>query len=823
MLHEESAQALQSVADLSRDLRHGLRGWRRSPGFTAVAILTIALGIGATTAVFSIVEAVLLRPLPYRDVDRLVAIWDGHLKSKGLSKVFASYDDFELWRRNSTTIEQIAAATWATGDQILTGLGPARVVLAIPVSVDFFSVLGAAPMYGRAFDTSDLTRGCSVVLGHRFWQSTLAASPTAVGQTLVLDARECSVVGVMPERFAFYPEQTDMWTLITPNREQLPKPYAGVGVFARLKPGITLDRAQAEVAALHKQPHGNDNHAATFGPTVYPLQEEFTWLAGRNLRLTLIVLFAAVGFVLLIACLNVANLLLGRSLIRNREFAIRAALGGGRSRVVRQVLTEGLLLSCAGALLGILLAFAAVGSLRASGPVQLPPGSVLRVDLPVLVFAVVLAVSTAVCFGLVPAWRASRADISDVLRSAGRGPAGNVGGGHAARLLVVVEMACAMVLLVGAGLLARSIVRLGATPLGFNPDGLLTMRIKLPKTTYPAAADRARLFDRLTTELSSVPSVQGAALSTSLLRGHANNLLAVEGRPRPTLETAVPDVDQDSVSPDYFRVMEIPIRAGRPLASSDTSDGLAVAVVNQALVDKYFPDEDPIGRRIKLGTATSASWLTIVGVCGNQKSMSVYQEMSWVESPLVFQPVSQSAPFEVTGLVRVPSAPGAVGSTIQRRIAAVNADIPVVEIQSMRQRVSRDLAYPQFRAIVLGVFAGLALLLAIVGLYAVLSQLVAQRTQEFGVRTALGAGAWDIVRLVAIQGGTATLVGLAIGVVVAVQLAHVLVSLLYGVGTMDPVTITGTGLVLFAMATAAMLVPAWRAARVDPLLALRSE
>jgi predicted permease len=811
-------------AGLGRDLQFASRTILKNRGFAAVAILTLAVGVGATTAVFSIVEAVLLRPLPYRNVDRLVAIWLGHVKDNSLAKIFASYDDFEHWKRSSQTVEQFAAATWATGDQILTGRGPAKVALAIPASVDFFSLLGVPPILGRTFEAADLNRGCTVVLSHRFWQNTLASQGDIVGQSLALDSRACTIVGVMPERFAFFPDAADMWSLITPSREQLPGSYKGVGVFGRLRADVSLERARAELSALHKQAHGSDGYAAAFRPAVYPLQEEFTWLSGRNLRLTLIVLFAAVSFVLLIACANVASLLLGRSLSRQREFAIRAALGSGRSRVMRQVLTEALLLSSAGSVLGVLLAIIAVHYFRAFGPVDLPPGTEIAVNVEVLMFAVVLAASTALFFGLVPAWRASHADISAMLKATGRTAAGRPGSARMGSALVVVEMTCAMLLLVGAGLLTQSIIRLGATPLGFTPDGLVTMAIRLPRTTYPKPSQRAQLYDRLVDTASSLPSVNGVALATTLLRGHTSNLLTVEGRPRPTLDTAIPDVGQDFVSPDYFQVMGVPIRSGRAFEPVDRQEAPAVAIVNEALARKYFPDVDPIGRRIKCGTpADEAPWLTIVGVAGNQKSMNVFQEMNWVETPFVFRAMSQSPASEATLLLRTTATPTSIGASIQRIVASLDPDIPVASIQTMRQRIAKDLAYPQFRAAVLGGFSVLALLLAAVGLYAVLSQLVAQRTQEFGVRVALGARSWDIVRLVSIQGGVPTTAGLAIGVACAIAFERALASLLYGVTASDPMTLAGVGLVLFAMASLAMFIPVRKATRVDPLVALRTE
>src|SRR5262249_9949832 len=316
------------LIDFGHDIHYALRPWRRNPGFALVSIVPLGLAIGATTAAFSVVEATLLRPLPYAHTERLVAIWDGHLKDQGLAKVFASYDDFDNWRRHSQSLERVAAATWATGEQILTGSGDARVTLAIPASVDFFSVLGVNPAMGRAFETGDLAQGCTVVLAHRFWQNALASPRDIVGRSLTLDDRACTVVGVMPVRFAFYPDAADMWRLITPSLEELPQDrYKGVGVFGLLRHGVSREQAQIEISALHASQHGQDAHGAAFGSSLRPLQEEFTWLAGRNLRLTLWILFAAVNGVLLIACVNVANLLLGRSLVRQREFAIRTALG----------------------------------------------------------------------------------------------------------------------------------------------------------------------------------------------------------------------------------------------------------------------------------------------------------------------------------------------------------------------------------------------------------------------------------------------------------------------------------------------------------------
>jgi putative ABC transport system permease protein len=804
---------------LARDVRYSVRTWRRKPAFAIVSILTLAIGIGSVATVFSVVEVVLVRPLPYADADRLVAIWDGHVTDRNLAKIFASYADFETWRRESRSVETLAAVTWATGDQTFTGYGDANVVLAIPASVDFFALLGVAPAIGRTFAADDLTRGCTIVLAARFWRASLSASADVVGRALALDGRACTVIGVMPDTFAFYPAAADMWTLITATREQLPPDrYQGVGVFGRLRAGVTREQANAELASIHRQAHANDPHGAAFAPAVYALQDEFTWLAGRNLRVTLWVLFGAVAIVLLIASVNVANLLLGRSIARQRELAIRAAIGSGRWNLARQIMIEALMLSTTAAALGLAIAEAATRYLRSQLPVDLPPGTIVAVDGGVVAFAIAVAVLTSLVFGTLPAWRAARADIQPALKAYAASP----GGPHANRastMFIAVQMACAMALLVGAGLLIQSLVRLGSVPLGYNADGILTMSVRLPRAAYPQADRRAAFYQRLLDDVAAAPGVDAAALTTALARGGGVNLLLVDGRPDSRPETSAPDVALDSVSADYFRVLGIPLLSGRAFSDADAADAPPVSIVSRALARKYFPDGDAIGRRIR---TPNTAWSTIVGIVGDVKTMSVYQEMRWIDTPTIFRPIAQTAPVDASLVVRS-AAPASVGATVRRRIATVDAAVAVASIGTLRERMARDLAYPEFRAAVLSGFAAIALLLAAVGLYAVLSQVVAARTQEFGVRMALGARTADIVRLVAVQGGTPTLVGLAAGIAAAMAIARILSGLLFGVGAADPSAIAAVALVLVVTAAAAMYIPARRASRIDPLTALRSE
>jgi putative ABC transport system permease protein len=801
------------------DLRYALVLLRRAPGFAATALLTLALGVGAATTVFSLVRAVLVRSLPYAEPDRLVMIVDGHEREKSLSKVFASYQDFEIWKAHSTTVEAIGVLTWATGQQILTGQGPARFVLALPVSVELFSLLGVPAALGRTFQPDDLGRGCSVVLSHKFWQNAQGGRSDAVGRSLTLDDRACIVVGVMPASFEFYPVAADMWSLILPGGKGLD---AGVGVFARLRPGVRVEAAQSELAALHRSDRGADAHAAMFSPRVSRLQDEFTWLTGRNLRLTLLVLFAAVGFVLLIACVNVANVLLARSIGRQREFAVRGALGSGRWRLVRQLLTEGLLLSVLGAGLGVLLAVGAVHAFRTLAPVELPPGGEVRVDLGVLAFSAGLSVATTLLVGTIPAWRASRVDITSMLRGAGRGASDSPGRRYFARALVVVEMACSVILLVGAGLLIESITRLAHTPRGFDPSGLQTLSLRLPPTSYTTARERTGFHETLLRTAAATPGVEGAALSLAFVRGRGSNLLSVEGRPEVPLEQAVPDVSNDAVSADYFRVLRVPVLAGRAFSERDDADAPLVAIVNEALARRYFPGDAPVGQRVRYGRDASDPWLTVVGVVGNQKDSSLHDEMSLIETPMLFRPVAQTAPREITLLVRVASAQASV-AVLQRQIAAFAPTVPVGDVRALDDELAKDLAQPRFRALLLGGFAALALLLAMLGLYGVLSHLVAQRTQEIGIRMALGASRTSILGMIARQGALIAGLGLVAGLVTASWLGRFMSAMLYGVRPADPGLAALVAIALGLAALLAVWVPARRAVATDPIVALRQE
>jgi predicted permease len=738
-----------------QDLRYAWRILRKSPGFAVIVILTLALGIGANTAVFSIVRGVLLQPLPYKDPARLVDVLDASVKDPNLSKTFATYADFEEYARHSQSFEKIAFATWAGAGATLTGRGPARNVLAVPVSEDFFAMLGVSAARGRTFEHGDLGRGCSVVLSDSFWRNTLAADAGIVGQSLDLSHRACTVIGIMPARFEFYPRQTQLWMLFTPD-DPRPREHFLVITFGRLKPGVTAAQAQAELAALHKQIRQPD-WQRDFTPAIDRLQDEFTFLAGRNLRATLGLLLVAVAAVLLIACLNVANLLLARSSARAREFAVRAALGSGRARLVRQLLVEGMLLAAMGGIAGVAIAVALVKYFLHANPIELPIGSDVLVNVPVLGFTALLTIATALIFGIAPAWSGSRADVNAGLRAGGRGA---ISGGNRrlTRILIAAEISLSLMLLSGAGLLMRSVLKFGAANLGFDPDNVLVMRSGLPAQRYMGDNEKLRFYEDLKTRLNAIPGVEISTAAANLPPyGAGSPEVEIEGRGRAGL------MDTNAVSEDYFAVLRMALRRGRLFTAEDGPGAAPVAVVSEKFAGAYFPGGDPVGQRVRVWGEKDAPWLTIVGVVGTERHPELMREMSWRESAELYRPMRQQPVSSFAIAVRTHGDQADTGRAMERALAGIDQEIPMGEVSSMRDSIGTYLKYPRFRAIVLDQFAGLALLLAALGLHGLLSQYVAQRTRELGLRMAIGARSRDIVRLVAIQGGAPLLAGMGPG------------------------------------------------------------
>jgi predicted permease len=816
-------RGLPLLEDLAQDIRYALRMLARRPGLAAIVILTLALGIGANTAMFSIIHAVILRPLPYKDADRLVVVFATISGQEQNSKVFASYRDFQEWQRHSQSFEQLEACSWAAwAGQALLWQGTAHRVTTIPVSSGFFSLLGVQAVNGRTFETSDLRMGCAVVLSHGFWKNRLGESPNVVGSSLRLDDQACTVIGIMPETFEFYPRAADLWTLITPNSAFERQPLnAGIGVFGRLKGNVTRASAQAELTGLHQQVVRDSppefSALSQFVPMVSELQGEFTWLAGRNLRTGLVVLFGAVICVLLIACVNVASLELARTSQRERELAIRAALGSGRSRLIRQLITETMMLALLGAAFGTSLAVASVRWFRSANPVELPPGNSVTVNWQVLIFTAGLGILAGLLSGLMPAFRASQIDLNETLKEATRSGASSAH--RATKLFIIAEVALSLTLLAGAGLLIQSVARLSSEPLGFRTAHLLTAQLSLPASSYPEPPQRVAFYDNLISRLRTLPGVKAAAISSI---GGDHLPLTVTGRPDPP-RNEVSDIALEQVSAGYLATMGIPLHRGREFERGDREDSQPVAIVNEALARKYFPNEDPLGRQIKLGNSVTAPWLTIVGVAGNVKGITLFNEMAYAASPLVYRPLSQSAGSGVQILLRTSSNITALAPALQSEVSALDRGLPVYDVKTMERQISEELAHPRFRAILLGSFAGLALLLTAIGIYGMLSESVSHRTREIGIRMALGAERWDVLRMVLRQGLMLMLAGAVIGVAAALSVARFLTSMLYGVKHTDPVTLVTVLLMLGGVVVLASYFPARRATKVDPMVALRDE
>lgn len=816
----------QWIDHLARDLRYAFRMLARSPGATLIAGVMLALGIGASTAVFSVLDGTLLRPLPYRDPQRLVVIWDRMTRGNMTDPFFESYADFDDFRRYAKSFSSVSAATWAWPSRIWFDGKRARTIMAVAATDSLFDTLGVKAAIGRTFDASDEQLTCAVVLSNSFWREKLAATPDAVGSSLTLDDQLCTVVGVMPPSFSFYPTVAQMWILAGPHLKQ-PREKLIVGTFARLKPGVTLAQAQSEVAMLHRVLHGHDAEERYRAPVMFYLQDQFVFLASRTLRMTIGLAGGAVLFVLLIACLNIANLLLGRSLGRERELAVRAALGSGKARLVRQLLTESLALGSLGAAAGVALALGAIAWFNHVKPVELPVGSDVRLNWTVLVFGGVLTLATVLIFGLLPAMKASRLDVNSALKAGGRSVAQQYSRRYLARVLVAAEMALSVMLVAGAGLLAISLYHMEKTPLGFNPHDLRFTRLQLPADRYPNDAARVGFYRRLSQALRrSVPEDSAAVGSELPLFGGGYGAVEVDGKRAGGIEGAGGvDVGAVSTSPGFFSVLGTAVLEGRDFDGRDTAAGEPVAIVNEMLAREYFPGENPLGKRVRMRKDAGAHqdpWATVVGVVGNTKHSSLMHEMSWQANPVLYRPMAQ-APTEGFSVV-VRTRDGAVMNKVQSALAATDDLLPRNdELDSVESDVSRLLSFARFRAVLVGIFAVVAILLAAVGLHGVLAQLVSQRMAEFGIRMALGARAQDVFLLVARQGSGPILIGLAIGLGATFALAKLMASLVYEIQPADPRLLAGVVLLLGVVAAVATTLPARRAAQLDPLTTLRNE
>ena len=804
---------------LIQDLRYGIRTLLKRPGFAVVAVATLALGMGASTVIFTVVNAALLRGLPYREPNRLYHLWERTPKQDFNKREF-SYPDYQDYQQN-TVFEGLAA--YSGGGGILSGVGDPENINAPRASANFFSVLGVEPHIGRTFQTGeDVPNGPRVaILTYGLWQRRFGANPGVLGQGITLNGQSYTVVGVLPPTFQFALMNADLWVPYQPSQNQLTRRFMhGTNLIGRLKPGVTPEQAQSEmnVIASRIEQQFNDSHAGTTARVV-PLQEEIV----GTVRPILLVLLAAVGFVLLIACANVASLLLTRSLARQKEVAIRAALGASRWRVIRQLLTEAILLSLAGGAIGLVIAYWGVPALVATMPQNqlnaMPFLKSLQIDLGILGFSFGLSLLTGMVFGLVPALQSSRLDLTEVLKEGGRHA--SAGAGQRLRSAMVVgEIALAVVLLVGAGLMMKSLLRLLQTNVGFNTENLLTMRIVLPPAKYPEAPQVFNFYTQLQERVRSLPGVVGAGTVDILpLNGGNTTRFNVDGDPLPPPGKET-EANVRVVNEHYFQTIGVPLLSGRLFDERDQDGAPTVVIIGKTIADRIFAGRDPIGRKLRYASV-QADPVTIVGVVGDVKITGLDEEVR----PVLYYPFRQAGDYSSSLVVRTNSDPTTLANAVRGEVRNLDPDAAVLNVNTMEGMISQTQAsfIRRFPALVIGIFAGVALLLASIGIYGVVSYSVSQQIHYIGIRMALGAGPSDILKMVLKQGMVLALAGVVIGVVAALLLMRLLATLLYQVTTTDVATFAIVSGTLFAVALLACYLPARRATKVDPLVALRYE
>jgi predicted permease len=801
---------------LWQDLRYSVRMLLKKPSFTAIAVLALAIGIGANSAIFSVVNAILLRPLPYRNFQRISMIWMDNPKL-GVTEDWHSYPNYIDYKEQNQTFEDMAAFN----DRIfnLTGAGDPVRVVGVWASASLFSVLGVEPTLGRSFTEGEEEPGKDlvVVLSNGLWQRRFGGDPGIVGQAINMNGANRIVIGVMPANFAFPEKRTEVWIplALTPQRKQA-RTLISFKAVGRLKPGVSMAQAQADLGPIAKR-IDDQYFQSEYGINLVKLSDQET----HKVRPALLILLGAVAFVLLIACANVANLLLARAAIREKEIAIRLALGAGRSRIVRQLLTESAVLGIVGGAVGLLLAVWGLDALLALSPADVPRLDQTGIDIRVLAFTLAVSLLTGLIFGLVPAFQASNADLNDALKEGGRGTTGGMRGIRIRNLLVVSEIALSLVLLVGSGLLIRSFIRLQQFELGFNPEHLLTMRIQLPGSKYREPNQIAGFYKQLLERMEAIPGVQsaGAISSIFLTDTPQSTSFTIEGRPAFTGMESI-EVPFDSVSTDYFRVMGIPLLAGREFDEHDAIGTTPVAIINQTFARRFFPGEDPVGKRyVYGGPSPENKWITIVGVVADMRRTGFDRPVR----PETFLPQFQNPANALTIVARTSGDPASLAGALRDEVWAIDKDQSVFDIKTMRQTLSEMLSQRRFNTLLFGIFAAVALILAAVGIYGVMSYAVAERTHEIGLRMALGAQTSDVLNLIVRQGMRLAIIGLAAGLAASFALTRVMSTLLYGVSATDPLTFILIPVVLAGVALAACFVPARRAMRVDPMVALRYE
>ena len=805
---------------LLQDLRYAFRVLIKSPSFTAIAVLTLALGIGANTAIFSVVNAILLRPLPFHDSSRIMLIAE---KSK-YSNPSVSYQNFVDWRDQSHSFERVEGMRAAT--ITLTGAGEPERLNALWVTSGLFPLLGVQAGLGRAFrDDEDRAGGApAVVISYGLWQRRFGGAADVLNKSINLDSRPYTIVGVLPRAFEFL-RADDVYLPFTPWAITLPDDrnwHPGILAIGRLKPGVSREQANTEMVAIAKRLEEQyPIYNTGTGADVIPLQEQVV----KNVRPALLLLVGAVSFVLLIACANVANLLLARAAYRGREVAIRASMGAGRARLIRQLLTESILLSLAGGIFGLLLAWASLGPLLNISAGSLPLALTIGLNRSVLLFTILVSVITGLVFGIAPALRATRLDLRETLNEGSRGSTSGPGHQRLRGILIASEFALAMLLLVGAGLLLRSFSRLQDVSTGFQPDHLLVADLPLSQTAYSKPEQRYAFFDRLVGRAQTLPGVRSVGAASALPVSGAGGLLHfnIYGRPPKTPNDYIA-AGYRAVTANYFETLSVPLLQGRFLTPADKENTPAVVVINATMAKTYFAGENPLDKRMQVGAIPESDvpWMEVVGVVGDVTQGLGLEPKS--EMYLPYRQADQVLPvFQLSVVLRTAGDPHQQAAALRSALAEIDPNQPLVKVRTMEDNMAATVAQPRFRTWLIGIFAGLALMLAAVGIYGVMSYSVTQRTSEIGIRITLGAQPVDVFRIVLGEGLRFALIGVAVGVAGGLVLTRLLSTFLYGVSATDPLTFFGVAILLIAVSVAACFFPARRATRVDPIVALRYE
>ena len=808
----------EAAMSILQDIRYTARSLRANAAFATAAILCTALGVGATATIFSAVYATLIRPLPFQKPDELVAVY-AQIPAKNVTGVNISYPDYTSWRDESKSFTALGIWTWSSPSFTGAGVGGAERVDGAEVSPNLFPLMGVHPILGRTFAESEGVLGSHhvVILGYGLWQRRFSGDRNIVGRTVTIDLEPYTVVGVMPRGFAF-PDNGQAWTPFVPRRDEVHGNRGYAGAIGRLKPGATPQLAQRDLDVIMERLAREFPENEGWRAEVVPMRDD---LVG-NLKRPLQVFAAAVVLVLLIACANVANLTLTRGAARQRELAVRTALGAGRGRIVRQLVTESVILSALGGVLGAVITVYGVRLLRLGFPNDVPYYIPIGVNVPTLVFAAIVSVISGLAFGIIPAFRATDGSLALALREGGRGGSDGPSRGRLRNAIVVGELALSVTLMIGAGLLVKSYRALVSTTLGFEEKGILSFRITLPSAKYKNQQSRLAFYETLEQRLQAMPSVASVGLAQGIPFSGWNVQASVVAKGWPKAKPGEDFVSHyQYVSPTFFRTIGVPLQRGRGLAESDRDTVNVVGVINATFARRAFPNEDPIGKQVQVGGGGESSpWITIVGVIPDYRHYRLPEPMG----PGLYLPITAYPPYTETVAIRVKSGdPAALMPSVRSLLRELDADMPPYRIMTFEQAVGRSLWRQRFQGLVIAVFAVLALLLAAVGIYGVISYSVAQRTREFGVRVALGAQMRDIVGMVVRHGAFLAAWGVVLGVLGGALLTRFLEGLLYATQPRDPAVFSFVALGLGLVALVAASVPAWRATTVDPLVAMRPD